>query len=75
MSIDLLQGTISSIFSVKDPLGTFIALNLCACVVVFAFRKWKSSSHHTARPATPDLEKPASRFSNREKITRKFGGM
>ncbi|OOQ90352.1 hypothetical protein PEBR_04444 [Penicillium brasilianum] len=73
MSMDFLRVSSPSIFPVKDLVGAFIALNLCACVVVFACRKWKSFAHHTARPATPDLEKPASRFSNREKITRKFG--
>lgn len=75
MSIDYLQGTISSIFPIKDPVGIFIALNLSACVVVFLFRRWKSLSNQTARLATPDLEKPASRFNGREKITRQFGGM
>ncbi|KAJ5167128.1 uncharacterized protein N7482_005909 [Penicillium canariense] len=72
MPFEALREIVSSIFPVNDLVGAFLVINLCACLVVTIFRKWKSSNQ-TARTSTPDLEKPTSKSSTREKVTRKFG--
>lgn len=55
----------------KDLIGVFFILNLCACLVIFVSKRWASGA--TARPSSPDLEKPA--VGLRGKVTRPPGGM
>ncbi|CAG8923035.1 unnamed protein product [Penicillium salamii] len=53
----------------KDLIGVFFILNLCACLVIFVSKRWASGG--TARPSSPDLEKPA--VGLRGKVTRPPG--
>ncbi|CAG8242086.1 unnamed protein product [Penicillium salamii] len=53
----------------KDLIGVFFILNLCACLVIFVSKRWASGA--TARPSSPDLEKPA--VGLRGKVTRPPG--
>ncbi|KAJ5664461.1 hypothetical protein N7507_005192 [Penicillium longicatenatum] len=70
IAIEFLSGIARSIIPSNNLVGAFLALNICACIIVFVIQKWNASSR-LSRSSTPDLEKPASR--GREKITRNFG--
>jgi hypothetical protein len=72
IAIEILSGIAQSIIPSNNLVGAFLALNVCACIIVFVTQKWNVSSK-LSRSSTPDLEKPFSR--GREKITRNFGGM
>ncbi|KAJ5904507.1 hypothetical protein N7504_006890 [Penicillium tannophilum] len=71
LTIESLRGIAQSIVPSKDLIGAFLALNICACIIVLIAQKWNASSK-PSRSSTPDLEKPASR-SGRGKVTRTFG--
>lgn len=66
---EFLPETILSNVPIKEVVGVFLALNICAWLIIFVSRNW---SGKTARASTPDLEKPAAGV--RGKVTRPPGG-
>jgi hypothetical protein len=69
LALESLRETILSNAPTKDVIGIFLALNLCAYLVVYVSKRWTGK---TARASSPDVEKPASGI--RGKVTRPPGG-
>jgi hypothetical protein len=72
LALESLRETILSNAPTKDVVGVFLALNLCAYLVVYVSKRWTGLCGKTARASSPDVEKPASGI--RGKVTRPPGG-
>jgi hypothetical protein len=72
LALESLQETILSNAPTKDVIGIFLALNLCAYLVVYVSKRCTEIFGNTARASSPDVEKPASGI--RGKVTRPPGG-
>jgi hypothetical protein len=71
-AFESLRGSVQSNIP-KDLIGAFVALNLCACLVVFVSKKWNyGTAVRAVRASSPDLEKPA--VGVRGKVSRPPGG-